>query len=457
MIDQFGLLARAVTLVAFTACGCAAGYEKQAHTSLDSVKFYSGSSADGEPKHDVKLDGRLEGYIAYAMQRSPTLRASFERWRASVHRIATQRQLPEPTVSYGLFVRSVETRVGPQRHRFSLRQMLPWPSKLTTAADSVASEARAAEQIFRAHALYVRRQVAAVYWQLWLLERKRVIQSKQQELLQALSAAVRSRVEIGKASLAALSQVNLSVSRLADKLRSLDARKRMARARLIDAIGAPGELETPIRTSQPGEGLPTENTAELKRLSMRHPSVTSYKHKATADLNRARHAKTAGLPNFVLGLDYIETGAAAMPGVTDSGKDPVILSVGISLPIWRSSYGGKAAAATARAASWRASGRAARNKAFADLTATMAKLKDADRRINTYRKTLIPQAETVYGAVAGTFQTGASSLASVLIAERDLLNLRLGLATARAEHASAWAALEQVVGRALKAKAKEQP
>ncbi len=452
MIAKVGHWVWAMATSALVAGGCAANYEKTTRARLSSVSYYTGNETVAPDPKQPPPSGTLASYVAYAMKRNPALRASYQRWRASVERIASRRQLPDPTVSYGLFVRSVETRVGPQRHRFSLRQMLPWPSKLSTAADASAARARAAEARFRARALELRKQVAAVYWRMWLLDRERAIQTKQRDLLKALSQAVRARVEIGKASLAALSQVDLSVSTLADRLRTLDAKRRMARARLIEAIGAPEEMPTPINGSTPVIGMPKRATEELRSWALTHPSIRSFGHEARASDDTARNAAAARRPNFTVGLDYIETGAAPMAGVADSGKDPIILSVGISLPIWSGAYASRAAAAKARAAAWTAGGQAARNKAVSTLNATLIELRDTQRRVATYKRTLIPQAEGVYGAVVGTFQTGASSLASVLLAERDLLRLRLGLVRARAKHAPPWATLEQVVGRALAGK-----
>ncbi len=55
------------------------------------------------------FDGTLGGYLAYAYAHSPALRASFETWRAATFRPDQERRLPEPTISYAVFVRSVET------------------------------------------------------------------------------------------------------------------------------------------------------------------------------------------------------------------------------------------------------------------------------------------------------------------------------------------------------------
>lgn len=438
-------------LLAAAAMSCTTSYERAASSRLRAEPLYAAPAVTrgNRPATDTKLDGSLAAYVAYAMKQSPSLVEAFARWHAAVSAIAVARKLPEPMLGYGLFVRSVETRVGPQRHRFSLQQQLPWPAKLDTAADVASAEARAAEQVFRAQAHELRSRIARAYWRLWLVDQERGLQQKQRDLLRELSAAVRSRVEIGKASLAELSQVDLGVSRLDDELHSLAARKRIARAALIDAIGAPAELETPIAERQPKIGLPARSTTELRRLALVHPRINALRYRASAELDRARNAQASTWPNLILGVDYIETGPAAAANVPDSGKDALVLSVGVALPIWRGSYRAAEQAAVARASAWQASARARRNTAWAELSTALAMLRDSRRRIATYRKTLIPQAETVYAAVTGTFQTGATSLASVLIAERDLIGLRVRLVRALAEHATAWATLEYIVGRQL--------
>ena len=75
----------------------------------------------------AEFDGTLGGYLAYAYAHSPALRASFETWRAATFRPDQERRLPEPTISYAVFVRSVETRVGPQRHRFGVTRTTVHP------------------------------------------------------------------------------------------------------------------------------------------------------------------------------------------------------------------------------------------------------------------------------------------------------------------------------------------
>ena len=104
--------------------------------------------------------GALAAFQAFAFAHSPALLASFERWRAAVEVPSTQRALPDPTITYAGFVSSVETRVGPMRHRLGIRQWFPWPSSVRARSDAAVERAEAAQRIFEAHALSLGGEVA---------------------------------------------------------------------------------------------------------------------------------------------------------------------------------------------------------------------------------------------------------------------------------------------------------
>jgi hypothetical protein len=73
--------------------------------------------------------------------------------------------------------------------------------------------------------------------------------------------------------------------------------------------------------------------------------------------------------------------------------------------------------------------------------------------VNVYESTLIPQADAAYSSVLGAYATGRGSVAATLLSQSDLLQLRIELEEIRAEHAAAWARLEEVVGSRLERRA----
>ncbi len=145
------------------------------------------------PKNEVAA-GTLGSYLAHALEQSPEVRAAFSQWKADVHRIARARRLPEPTLSFGYFIRSVETRVGPQRARVGLQQAFPWPTKLSAGADSAAAEAQVAEKKFQSRALAVRRVVTDAYYHLWMIRETRKIHEDHLIVLRGLAETTRARL-----------------------------------------------------------------------------------------------------------------------------------------------------------------------------------------------------------------------------------------------------------------------
>ncbi|MBW2454384.1 MAG: TolC family protein [Deltaproteobacteria bacterium] len=444
-----------LALAALLATGCATTLERRLDADLAvHERELAPEWTDGrEAGPAVQVDGRLETYVAYALRNSPALRAKFDEWQAATHRIAQHRRLPEPTFTYGFYVSQVETRVGPQRHRFSLSQNIPWPTQLTAGANAASHEAASAQRRFDAAALTVARRVSAAYWELWLIERTRQVQQDQREVLTYLFESARIRMEVGKSSLADLGQIQLSVSRLTDTLAGLDERKHMATAELLAAMGAPSDTTVTTTAAAPPLLQVAEQPSALRASLQQHPAVESLGLLAASRQERSRSAEAEGFPGFMVGVDYIETGETDMPNVADSGKDAVIVKLGVRIPLWWGAYGAKSDQAIAEGAAFRAKQAATLVEAEAELEKTLARVRDSLRRAQLYRTTLVPQAETVYGSVLGGYQTGESELAQVVLAQRDLLDLQLGLYESQVDHALAWARLEEVVGREVKGRA----
>lgn len=397
----------------------------------------------------------LDRYVALAMQRNPELRASFDRWRASVQRISMAGKLPDPQVSFGYFIQSVETRVGPQRARISLQQSFPWPTKLTASAGAAAAGARAQQVRVEALALAIRQRVEVAYFELWLVRQTRRIHAEHLLVVRSLSESVLARVATGAATLADQQQVDLAAARLEDTVLGMDEAEAAKVAQLHAALGTSTPRLPATETGPPPAALPNEEFESLAASARAHPFLRSFEELAVAKEEQAR-ADTAGrYPNFSIGADYIVVGEAEMPNVADSGKDAISVGAGMTIPLWQGTYSDAAEASRAEADGQRAERDAAENRAIAELETALATVRDAARRVSLYKGTLLPQAESAYDSVLGSYATGRGTVAQTLLAQRDLLDLRLEVEQARAAHAMAWARLESVVGRHVAARVTE--
>ncbi len=423
--------------------GCRGGYESLTRSDL----AIAADGFDADPEASTpELDGRLSSYLAFALGESPDIRAAFERWRAATLEVAETRRLPEPVIKYSYYVRSVETRVGPQEHKLSLAQWFPWPTKLTAGADAQATEARAWQRRFDAEVLAVRQSVATGYWRLWLIHEEHRLKNEHDLVLETLSGTVRGRVSTGAASLADLNQVELGIAVHHDHHGEHREQERAARAELLRAIGADASTAPLETTDSPVEGLPAEPADALHQAARDNPSVEAAALMAESAEDQARADAAKRAPDLHVGLEWIVTGDSQVP-IPDSGQDAVIVSAGFTVPLWGRSYRDGIGAARADAAAYRAEQDAALLQADALVEASIADVHDAQRRIELCRDTLIPQAETTFRSVLGSYQTGRSEVAAALLAQRQLLELQLELARSRARHAVAWARLERIVGR----------
>lgn len=445
----------AIVISAMIGLGCAGAYRpapRRSWPGTPRVHFLPRSAAEGsssQRRPPPSVEPSLAGYLRLALENNPDIRWAFERWQASVHRISEARRLPEPTIGFGYFVQSVETRVGPQRARLSLQQTFPWPTRLVAGADAASAHARAMQRRFEARALSVARRVESAYWKLWQIRTTRAIHREHLDVIRGLSTSIRGRISTGLATLAELQQTDLAAARIEDTILGMDEAERGAAARFRATLGITANTPLPTPDEPASEGLPTDSLEVLSELAQTHPMIDSLGFLAEASEATARAEGAERWPSFAVGADWIITDEAAPPGIAGSGQDALIVNASMRLPLWQPSYADSVKAAEADSRAHRAKQQALRDRARAELTATLADLRSAARRIDLHGTILLPQAETAYDSVLGSYRVGRGTVAQTLLSQRDLLELRIELERARAEHAIIWARLEEIVGREL--------
>lgn len=298
-------------------------------------------------------------------------------------------------------------------------------------------------------------QVSEAWWRLRWIRRAREVQREQLEILDGLGEALRGGLETGRILLADVSQVDLRRSRLRDALESLGEDEGVAEAALRGALG-PGSPESLPTTGDAEIALPTEQPSQLEEAVRAHPFIQSFARLADAADAQADALWADRMPRFTIGADWIETGATSA-AVEGSGDDAVIVSVGLTVPLWQGARADAQHAAEADAYAERAEQQSAEDLAIAELHRSLSAVRDSHRRVRLYRHTLLPQAQSVYESVAGAYVVGRGSVASTLLAQQELLELALGVERALAMHGTAWAQLERVTGRTIERVSAEPP
>jgi outer membrane protein TolC len=390
----------------------------------------------------------LEEYVAHAAEASPTVRAAEARWDAAVEHASSVGALPDPVLTYGYFIEPVETRVGPQEQKFGLKQKLPWFGKLSSKRRAAASGADAAHERYRAARLALVDDVTLAYCEYAYLARAVEISERRLGLLVGLEEVVRAKYSAGSATYADLMKAQIALAKAESDLEALRDLRVPLSAALAAAAYLPDEQVLPWPAGLP-EPRPVPTSEEAGAvLAESNPELLASDHEIDAALATLTFAERSQFPDLVLGFDYIVTGEAAMP-VEDSGKDPVIATAAINVPLWF----GATRAAVKEAEAKRAAAVEMRDdlekRLEARLEMALYRLGDAERKVELYGARLVPMARQSLGAAQAAYEAGSSDFDALIAAEETLLEFELSLDRARSDRAQKEAHVDRLLGRGL--------
>lgn len=397
---------------------------------------------------ELPAEPDLGDYLEFAARHHPGLEATYHRWAAAEQIAPQARALPDPKISYAYFVENVETRVGPQRQKLGVSQGIPWLSKLRLRGDMASEAALAAEQQYETSRRRVFYDVKDAYFELYYVGRALAITRDNLALLEHLEGVAQARFR-GGAAVSGVIKAQLELGRLDDRRRSLEALRDPVVARLNAALGrstdapVPWPRELPVRHVEIDDaeiaGLMADENPELRRLD-----VERMRDELGIEL-----ARKAFRPDFAVGLDWVDTGPALMPGLADSGKDPLMAMVSVTVPVWRSKLraGVRQAEEQHRATVARRSD--VENSLEQRLELALFRYRDAERKIDLYRDTLIPLAEASLDVAQEGYESAKVGFLDVIDAQRLLLELQLAFERSLTDHAQRLAEIEMLAGRSL--------
>jgi outer membrane protein TolC len=217
-------------------------------------------------------------------------------------------------------------------------------------------------------------------------------------------------------------------------------------AQLNAALNRPSDASLPLPTSILEEEVVVSENQLLSWLKERNPELKAIdsmaaKEKAAADLARKEF-----FPDITVGLDYIETDTARMAGTPDSGKDPVVGMISINLPVWRDKYRAAEREARARQEASLRERTDRENRLIADLGMALYGFRDAERKIDLYRDTLVPKAKQSFEVAQRAYEAGNADFLDVIDAQRALLEFELSYERALVNRAQRLAEIEMLVG-----------
>jgi len=395
---------------------------------------------------ELNEDSTLSDYLTCAALNNPGLKAAFLKWKAALEKIPEVSSLPDPRFTYAYFIREVETRVGPQRQKFGLSQTFPWLGRLKLRGHAASEAAQAEKQRYEAAKLKLFYQVQEAYYEYDYLARAIAVTQENFNLVRYAESVARTRYAAGATDHADIIRSQVELGKLEDRLRTLNDLREPIVARLNAALNRPtsAPIAWPRRTKK--ETVAFTQDEVLAWLKENNPELRAVDFLAAKERWNIDLAKKKHYPDMTFSLETIDTGEAAMAGVEDSGKDPVIAMLSINIPLWLKKYRAEERQARARYRALLLERTEQENRLAADVKLALYKYRDAERKIDLYKNALSPKAEQSLRVNIQTYKTGKGTFLDVIDAARTILDFQLACERAFADRSQRLAELEMLVG-----------
>ena len=401
-------------------------------------------------------DERLAALIDEALRNNPGVHRAFAEYQAALHRIPQAVSLPDPRLSVTQFARSIETRVGSQERQLSFSQEFPGVGKRAAMGQMASKSAEAADELHRARRAEVVRQVKSAYFNLGYVDRAIELSFEDEALLEHFEEVARERYAQGFGLQGDVVRLQAQITR------SISDRQRLLRER-VDLEAALNSIRgrppaTPVaRVRLPDRPVLVLDDRRLMEIGLRErPELRAAFSRIE---EREKGVDLAGKrfrPDLSLGVSWgnIIAPRAPLPGtppmpLAQIGKDSYAVTFGMTLPIRRAKYDAGVREAVERFSAAREGYRDAASAMESEVRSTTFDLETIQQQIDLFRNALLPQAEQALLSTQAAYSAGSLGLVSLLDIQRELLDVRLGLARLHADYLDRVADLERAIGTAV--------
>ena len=373
----------------------------------------------------------VDELFSVALANNSELQSQYAEWQMRMEEVKTVVGLPDPNLAIGYFVEPVETAQGPQQAKISFTQTIPWMSKTKSAIQSKKARVDQAFDVLNDNRLKLKRDVAILWSEAAFLNEALLIQEQKIALSKDLEEVLNIQYQSASISHEKLFDTQIQTLLLVDHMKGLKDRK----YRLNIKLSALLEVDAPLADSvlalaslkayKPLENTQVENAhPRLKHLSDLKQETIALKHLAQAEY----------FPDFRIGLEYILTDKRTVSGVevVESGRDPLVLSAGISLPIWN----WRSKKAGVKASEWRET----KIEALINSQTIMlnqeyelsrSKLGEDLRKIALYTEQLIPKALEVEQVMEQAYISQSADISTLTMVRQKRLEQNLSLLEAQ--------------------------
>ncbi|MFB0908425.1 MAG: TolC family protein, partial [Spirosomataceae bacterium] len=277
----------------------------------------------------------LPAYFEIIAENNPGLQSKYKEFESALQRTAQVTSLPEPTLSVGYFISPVETRVGPQRARFSLTQMFPWFGTLELQGEMATLMAEAKFQNFLDYRNQLYYKSSMIYFPLLELEELLKIEKENIRILESYKIISNVKFQNGKVGMVDVLRVDIMLKKaVADTLILSKKRKPLS----VNLNLLMNRDQNTVLTIEDSLRVPVIPLYEGDNMFVHNPNIQRLELQGQASKKAELLAEKQRYPKVGAGLDYVMVRKRTDMNLPKNGRDILMPMVSVSLPIFKEKY-----------------------------------------------------------------------------------------------------------------------
>ena len=390
----------------------------------------------------------VDSLIEEAVSNNPQIQAAYNNWKAEEYKVAQVKSLPDPMADYAYFGSNVETRVGPQEHKYGVSQKIPFPGKLNIKGKAQSKHAGILKEKYEAAKREVIKNVRFAYYDVFWVDKAIQITEEEKAILENLEKVAQRKYESNVVPQQDVIKAQVELSKLIDKLFLLKQNIKGLEAKMNSLLDRPKGTALGVI----GAVEPVKFEYSLEELHAMAQDSRQELLAANLDVERAKYEKSLAkldyLPDITVGFDYIQIGKDHTTMEND-GEDAWMGKVAVNVPLWFDRLGAQLKEKDAKLEAARKNYENIENSLSYEIEDVYSKIAAYKDIISLYKTALVPQTEQAFEAANTAYETGNVDFLNWLDAERILLQTRLAYYKAIVDYQKSVAYLERVIGKDL--------
>lgn len=272
----------------------------------------------------------VEELVDMANAYNPGLKALRMDYAASLHKADQVNDWPDPKVNIALGVLPVETRLGSQRLKVGITQVIPWKGTLDAKSNVAKSMAEVQAYADEAKEIDIEYAIRTSYAMLQFLESKKGIIGQRLEILDILEELSKSAVRAGKGKLSNVLFTERKREILEADLALLTKKMEQPIIMINRWTGRPLTAKIVLSTKKNALLLKKELTDYA---SKDHPQYKIFENQIDASKAKITMTTYSSKPTIGVGLDYSYIDARNDVDIPSNGRDVLMPMGSITIPI----------------------------------------------------------------------------------------------------------------------------